>query len=184
MQKYALGLDDAPVMPLGWQEPLKSIGNSTTTPRDMVNEADARIVLYRLCDEVAARLRANGVKCRVVSLWIRDNALHSFERQRMLERPTCLSRDLFGTAFSLLQSSYSWKRPIRSLGVRTALLISERTAGQQSLFPDVSGARREALERTLDGIQARYGQNALCRAVLLTDRELGGDPLGRKHENG
>jgi DNA polymerase-4 len=39
--------------------PIKSIGNSTTTPRDLETDEDVKIILYVLAESVAARLREN-----------------------------------------------------------------------------------------------------------------------------
>ena len=181
LQAYALGLDDAPVARVGEYEPLKSIGNSTTTARDMMNLEDARAVLYGLCDSVAARLRENGVKCRLVALWVRDNGLSGFDRQMMLAQPTNLSSELFQASFSLLQAHYAWRRPLRSLGVRSGHLVEEKQADQMSLFPDAGRERRETLERTIDDIQEKFGHAALRRAILLQDPTLdGGDIKGRQ----
>lgn len=181
LQAYALGLDDSPVAKMGEYEPLKSIGNSTTTARDMMNMEDARAVLFGLCDSVAARLRGNGVKCSLVALWIRDNALHGFDRQMMLPLPTNLSSELFDAAFSLLQAHYDWRRPLRSLGVRTGHLIKETQADQICLLSGREREKREKLERTIDEIQEKFGHDALRRAILLQDPSLdGGDIKGRQ----
>ena len=53
-------------------EPIKSVGNSTTPPRDMRNMNDARLVLYMLSDSVAKRLRTYGLACTGVQLYLRD----------------------------------------------------------------------------------------------------------------
>ena len=54
---------------------IKSIGNSTTTPRDLVNELDVKIILIALSESVGARPRENGFQCRTVEFSIRDNGL-------------------------------------------------------------------------------------------------------------
>ncbi|MFR6580849.1 MAG: hypothetical protein ACLURP_01480 [Ruminococcus sp.] len=41
----------------GMKRPIKSIGNSTTTPRDLENNLDVQIVLMALAESVAARLQ-------------------------------------------------------------------------------------------------------------------------------
>lgn len=69
---FANGYDDSPVKPENTHAPIKSIGNSTTTPRDLLTDQDVRIVLYVLAESVAARLRENGFKCRVVEISVRD----------------------------------------------------------------------------------------------------------------
>ena len=62
--------------------PIKSVGNSTTTPRDLVSDTDVRLVLYLLSESVAARLRENHFIGDVIGISIRDNGLFSFTRQR------------------------------------------------------------------------------------------------------
>ena len=64
--------------------PIKSIGNSTTTPRDLVNESDVAIVVYLLAESVAARLRDNHFKGDVVEISVRDKDLYSFTRQHKI----------------------------------------------------------------------------------------------------
>ena len=173
LHAYALGLDESPVRRIGETEPIKSIGNSTTLCRDLSHTAEVRLVLRMLSDEVAARLRENGVRCRVVSLWVRDNALHSFERQRHLPCATCVSEDLFAAAFSLFQAHYAWHKPVRSLGIRTAQL-EEESRDQQSVLPDTARQRQETLERTLDALRSRFGERVIDRALMMTDPALSG----------
>lgn len=181
MQAYALGLDCSPVSRMEENEPLKSIGNSTTTMRDMMDIRDVRQVLYGLCDSVAARLRENGVKCRMVSLWIRDQALSGFERQIMLPLPSNLSSELFDLSFYLFQMHYDWHLPVRSLGVRAGHLVDERQVNQISLLGDEKRERKETLERTIDEICGKFGAASLRRAILLQDPSLdSGDIKGRQ----
>ena len=72
---FANGYDDSPVKLENTHAPIKSVGNSTTTPKDLVCDEDVKIVLYILAESVAARLRENGFRCRVVEISVRDNEL-------------------------------------------------------------------------------------------------------------
>ena len=47
---FANGWDESPVSPQGYEAPVKSIGNSTTTPRDLENNLDVQIVLMALAE--------------------------------------------------------------------------------------------------------------------------------------
>ena len=82
---FANGYDDSPVKIENTHAPVKSIGNSTTTPKDLVNEEEVKNVLFVLAESVAARLRENGFRCQVVETSIRDNELQSFTRQRKIQ---------------------------------------------------------------------------------------------------
>ena len=85
---FANGYDDSPVKLENTHAPIKSVGNSTTTPKDLVCDEDVKIVLYILAESVAARLRENGFRCRVVEISVRDNELFSFTRQKKIDHAT------------------------------------------------------------------------------------------------
>ena len=53
---FANGYDDSPVKLENTHAPIKSVGNSTTTPKDLVCDENVKIVLYILAESVAARL--------------------------------------------------------------------------------------------------------------------------------
>jgi DNA polymerase-4 len=54
---YANGLDTSPVKPSDYEAAVKSVGNSTTAPRDLENEQDCHIVFQNLAESVAERMR-------------------------------------------------------------------------------------------------------------------------------
>ena len=76
--KFANGLDTSPVSNIGAKSLIKSIGNSTTAPRDLVTDEDIKITLYVLCESVSARMREYGFVCDTVQLGVRDNELQSW----------------------------------------------------------------------------------------------------------
>mgnify|MGYP000702628635 CR=1 FL=1 len=61
--EYANGLDKSPVKPRHAADPVKSVGNGTTFPDDLVRWEQICAGLMPLCDSVAARLRRRPV-CR------------------------------------------------------------------------------------------------------------------------
>lgn len=162
LRAYANGLDSSPVRPAGVEAALKSLGNSTTPPNDIHDEGEAIVILQSLAETVAHRLRANGLRATVVALHVRDNAFASFERQIKLRRPTCVSTELRGFAMQLLRENYDWRRPIRSLGIRTSGLVGEAAPQQLSMFEDNSFLQKlEKIERSVDMIRDKYGKDII-----------------------
>jgi len=175
LHQFANGEDRSPVARAGEEDPIKSVGNSTTTPRDLINEDDVRMVVYVLAESVAARLREQGFLSRTVQLHVRDNTLESFERQCRLPRPTRLASELADAAMELFRTNYVWTRPIRSIGVRASDLRAETLGIQLSMLDDERRRLRlERLEYTVDDIRRRFGHDSVQRAMLLADRPLGG----------
>ena len=168
---FANGLDNSPVSNIGAKSLIKSIGNSTTTPRDLTTETDMKIALYVLCESVSARLREQGFRCRTVQITLRDHTLNAFERQKRLEIPVCTTEDIFRVAFSLYRENDVGK-PYRSVGVRACNLSYEETT-QLSLYPEqVKRQKREQLEGTIDQLRNRFGHFIIQRGIMLTDPDL------------
>ena len=124
---FSNGLDSSPVADFQNQPVVKSIGNSTTAPRDLERDEDVKIILYVLADSVARRLREQGLKGRTIHFSIRDNSLFSFTRHKTLGFYTNLTGEIAGEALSLFREHYRWKRPVRSVGISgTASGFAER----------------------------------------------------------
>ena len=136
--RFANGLDYSGVSPYYAMPPVKSVGNSTTAPRDLVSDDDVKITLYALCESVAARLREQRCLCSTVQLGIRDNTLLRYERQEKLTAPASNSTDLFDAAFRLFCTNRP-SRPVRSLSVRACGLSPAEETPQLSL-PRTSSA--------------------------------------------
>ena len=175
---FSNGLDSSPVADFQNQPVVKSIGNSTTAPRDLERDEDVKIILYVLADSVARRLREQGLKGRTIHISIRDNSLFSFTRHKTLGFYTNLTGEIAGEALSLFREHYRWKRPVRSVGISVSDLAADTIYSQTSLFCDeVKREKVERLDKALDRLKARFGTFAVQPAVLLKDRKLSGfDP--------
>ena len=173
LHDFATGCDSSPVARVGDEAVIKSIGNSTTTPRDLCCDEDAGIVYWMLCESVAERMRESGFLCRGVQVHIRDNELASFERQLKLESPTCLASVLHEAAMRLLRENWDWHKPLRSIGVRATDLLPASTPVQCSIFEDSERQeKRERLERSVDDLRRRFGHYCVGRAVCVSDPTL------------
>ena len=145
-------------------QPVKSVGNSTTTPADVTDERGARLTLLDLSESVAFRLRQQGMAGRVVELSLRDTAMRTVTRQLTLERPTDCSYDILDAALDLLTRHWRPRVPLRALGVCVSALCPAKRDIQLSFLPEEAAhQRRMALDRMVDDIRARYGHDAIRR---------------------
>lgn len=170
---FANGEDQTPVNKENIHAPIKSIGNSTTTPRDLETYEDVAIITYALSESVSARLRENNFACNVVEISVRDNELYSFTRQKKISNPTDITNEIAETALELFRENYKWEKPIRSIGVRASDLTNPCCATQLSLFVDE--AYRDKLrraDRTVDEIRRRFGYKSIQRGLMYCDRTL------------
>lgn len=168
---FANGLDRSPVSLTYSHRIIKTIGNSTTTSRDLITDTDIKIILYILSESVAERMRNEHFYCHSVQISIRDNTLFSYERQGQLRIPTCTSQAVFDKAFELYQNNRP-ANPVRSLGVRACKLSYMEYRQLSFLENAVKDQRQEDLERTIDKIRHRYGHYSIQRGIMLVDTEL------------
>jgi len=170
---FANGYDDSPVKYENAHAPVKSIGNSTTTPRDLVNDRDVRIVLTILAESVGARLRENGFKCRVIEISVRDNGLFSFTRQKKIDHATNVTREIAEEAYRLFKENYNWQKPIRSVGVRGADLVNDNYWEQIDLFSSVEQREKQMkVDEAVDTIRRRFGFYSVQRGLMYCDKIL------------
>ena len=176
----ANGLEDSPVRPQHLQEPVKSVGNSSTFPENLTSREQIRRGAALLCDSVATRLRQQGLYCRAVQVGLRDPAFHNVSRQKHLPHSTHLMRELLDTAMELIDQIWRAPSPVRLISI-TALDLTDRweTYEQEDLFSPsapIQERRQEKLEQVMDNIRRRYGTRA------ITYGETAGDALSL-HEN-
>lgn len=169
---FANGLDCDPVKEIGSEPPPKSIGNSTTTPRDLVSDEDVKLIFQVLAESVSRRMREQGVRGRTLSISVRDAGLFSFTRQKRLQRATSLTNEIAREAMALFEAHYTWQKPIRSVGLSMADLTAD-CCEQIDFFEDPKKRQRlENLDRTIDGLRDRFGYFSVGRAAMLSDRGL------------
>jgi len=170
----AIGQDRTQVAHIESVDDIKSIGNSNTMLRDLMNDDDVRAAFIMLGESIAQRMRENGFEATTLKIYVRTNELLSFERQMKLKRPTNLVAELIPAAMDLFKKHYNWYKPIRSLGIRGADLIPDGAVYQLNLFDDeVKRQKTIQLERCMDRLRNRYGHFILQRAVLMKERFKG-----------
>lgn len=170
--QFANALDVSPVSNIGAKSMIKSVGNSTTTPRDLVHDEEVKVTIYTLAESVAARLREYGFLCKTIQVSIRDTTLMSFERQKKLLVPVCTSSAIAHAAFELFKSNTEEMYAVRSIGVRACdLLLNENR--QLSIMPDnIKLQKQEDIEITVDTIRRRFGHFSIQRGIMLSEKSL------------
>ena len=182
LQAFALGMDCSPVMPACHEAALKSVGNSTTTCRDIATREDARCVFFLLAESVAARMREQGLKGRCLSISIRETSLARASCQMMLPRPTYVTEDLIYGACKLFDENFPDRLPLRSVGLSCSHLTPDTAPCQLSFSGDDQRTEKlEKLDAAVDDLRRRYGHNIIQRGTVVLDKDF--SLLSPKEEN-
>ncbi|MBQ7485191.1 MAG: DNA polymerase IV [Oscillospiraceae bacterium] len=165
LHDYANGLDRSEVRRQDQHETVKSVGNGTTFPKNLTRPEEIRAGLALLSDSVASRLRRQGLYCGGVSVTLRSADFKTFSRQKRLDAPTRLMRDIYRAAVDLAMAAWHAPEPLRMLTV-TALYITEQNDAYEQV--DLLGGaaekksdKQERLEGAMAAIRGKYGKGAI-----------------------
>ena len=169
--RFANGLDDSEVTLTSNPNEIKSIGNSTTCPKDLTTIDEVEAVLYILADNISERMHSKNLHCSEVALYVKDNTLQSFERQKAIKCPTNLSGVIARTALDIFKDNYTWQNTVRAIGIRVSGFNKNQV--QCNLFVDESlDKKKETLERTIETIRQRFGYDSIKRASIINHPPL------------
>ena len=161
MWEYANGIDNSEVNNK-FEKP-KSIGNSITLPKDLMNIEEIIPILIALAEKVSYRLRKYKMVAQVVNVQLRTKDFIDYSHQQKLKAATSNTKEIINLAKKILQEMYK-NEPIRLVGLRVDDLENEDEI-QLSLFANDS--KQNTLDKTLDEIMNKYGKGAITRAGKL-----------------
>ena len=162
--QLAQGIDERPVVP---DHQAKSISHETTFAQDVTDRDTLDAWLLELTEQVARRLRAQGLRGRTVHLKIRYGDFRTFTRSQTLAEPTNLTTLLWQTAAEMLRTRLPDPLPpVRLLGMGASGLDASGQT-QRVLFEDEDRRRQSRLDDVTDQIKDRYGRRAIGRAGTM-----------------
>ncbi len=164
--RLAWAIDDRAVVV---DRAMKSIGHEETFSTDRHTHAELLRELVRLADGVAARLRAQEVAARTLSLKVRFTDFSTISRAITLPSPIATAHGIIKAVEPLLDA-VDPSRGVRLLGVSASNFgaVAEQMS-LDDLFDSVPAAEQEwqVAEETMDAIRSRFGTSAIGPASAV-----------------
>ena len=162
MWEYANGIDDSEVSTK--RELPKSIGNSVTLPKDIIEKEDIYNVIVALADQVSFRLRKYDLVASSISVQLRTKDFEDFSHQKKLSFSTSSTKEILKVSKEILDEMYNNKY-IRLVGLSLSSLESKDEV-QLSIFD--TDTKQNKLDKTLDDLKNKYGFTSVSRASKLS----------------
>ena len=131
--------------------PPKSIGNGTTTIKDIISREDVKKTIYFLAEKVSARMVKHKVLCQTLSLTIKSSKLERFHKSQKVH-PTQSISDLANEGLKIADKLCKYNFPIRAIRLRASSLISSN-AQQMSMFDT-----KKDISAPLVEVNKKYGK--------------------------
>jgi len=139
------------------QEP-KSIGHSTTLPKDLWKREEMLPCLLALSERVGRRARRYGYKGKKITLTVRYTGFETFTRQITLPAPTNDTGEIYRSAVAILDG-IRLRKTVRLFGV--ALSALGKDDNQMTLFRDPNREKRAAVARAMDAVNDKFGEHTV-----------------------
>ena len=164
------GIDTRRVMQTNEQEPVKSLGHSTTLPKDISDKAELSRIILQLSEAIGARARRHELSGKTITLTIRFSDFKTITRRKTIGTTTKDSHVISKVATTLL-SAEKLHQPIRLLGVSLSSLAGEGSSKSQQgeLFSDAnSQVKTNKRLAAMDQLNQRYGRATITWGSLQT----------------
>ena len=168
LYSFARGRDSRRVEP---NAPAKSVSSETTFNSDIAELETLKARLWPLCETVARRLKRAELAGGSVTLKLKTREFRLLTRSRKLDQPTCLAETLYRAALPLLEKEADG-REYRLIGIGAGDLGDAAAADGPDLL-DPGRERRAAVERVIDDVRERLGQEAIYKGRGLGARSGG-----------
>ena len=162
------GLDDEPVCSFYERPDIKSVSKGMTFKHDLTSEAEIHCGINLLSSMVAERLRAKHKCGYVIQITIRDTSFKTIQRQKKLEIPTHLTKEIARVSLELLKENWDPSKAIRLIAICVGDLVpdDQEYFVQESLF-DIdnkkveSEEKQEKIESAMSDIRKKYGMKSI-----------------------
>lgn len=141
-----------------------SISRSSTTAQNISNLDEAKKLMLHLAEDVGLKARKKNLKGKTVQITLRYINFKTITRQKVVF-PTNLTRDIVNTGYELLEKNWDSKRPVRLIGIGLGNIDKEDA--QLNVFDTVINRKEEKLEKTLDTLKEKFGENYFKRGSGL-----------------
>ena len=119
---------------------------------------------------------------------MRDKDLFSFTRQVKLKNASNITKELAEAGYQLYKASYhlpanhfelknarqgQYQKPLRSIGIRGADLVTDYFWEQLALFTDPDSREKQMrMDQAVDNIRKRFGFYSIQRGLMIRDTIL------------
>jgi len=161
--RLARGLDERPVRA---EREAKSVSAETTFEHDLASFRPLELKLWGLAERVSARLKAQELAGRTVTLKLKTADFRIRTRAQSLAHPTQLAASIFAAGRELLAREIDGT-PFRLIGIGVSALDD----ADQFDLADLLDRRTAQAERAIDRLRKKFGEEAVIKGLALEEKE-------------
>ncbi len=177
LKEKLLGFDFDPVANIDALDPVKSVGNGTTTIKDIVTEAEVKQTIQHLACSVAKRLREKQFLAKVISVSIKNSDLHTLHHEKTIFIPTNDEVEITRQAMQVVREFWHFDEPIRSVRICCSGLIGAQSNRQTNFFCELQ-TPADKINVAIDTLNKKYHKQVVRLACVGSSNFINPDFLG------
>ncbi len=168
LKRYALGDDISPVVTPCDSDMPKSIGKSITCGKDFTTNEEVWCEFLKFAEYICEKLHKKGLYAGGIQVHIRTASLSVKEFSHTFDDSTNSALIFARRGFELFCKNYTFKEPLRSVGLRAINLKNSKSAVQQDIFgQDLENAKIEDFETSIFKIREKFGTQSIKRGTTV-----------------
>lgn len=169
LHNFANGKDISDVKNILLPSKIKSIGNSNTFYKDLETNSEISSGIYALTDSIVKRaFDKNILSAKTIKVTLKNQDLTTLSKQVQLS-PHAINSTNLAKSFKKVASELN-PQNLAIRGISLSITNFNSKSCQMSIFDD----KKAKLDKTIQNIQQKYGNNAIFRANNLIDKRIGG----------
>jgi DNA polymerase-4 len=154
---FSNGIDSRVITP---NPPAKSVSKEVTFSYDKSGLEQLKPVLWRLCDQLSSSLKSKNKFGKTITLKLKTIKFRTITRSKTIKTPTQLADVIYRVAFELLIPNARGTYRLMGVGLST---LSDNIGSVETDFDflDDHDIKQEKLEKTIDQIREKVGENAI-----------------------
>jgi len=145
----------------------KSVSSELTLSLDTADKRLLENHILGFSEDIGRELRMLDVKAKTIMLKIKHSDFKQISRRVTLKKPTNSSEIIFIEAKKMLEK-YTLKKKVRLIGVGATGFVKSEIYAQMDIFNSQKAVddNWERIDRVIDKIEKKYGNNIVKRASL------------------
>lgn len=149
--------------------PAKSVGNGTTTIKDIYSRAEINNVVRVLCEEISTRLIRNDFNCSSLSVTLKTADFKYFHDTLRLDNACNSCNNLEKFSMKIIDNFWEYNYPVRAIRI-CSYNLTNASQTQVCMFDNL--IKKSTLNNTIDNIRNKYGYYSITPATLIKNSTL------------
>ena len=150
----------------------KSVGNSTTLPRDETEYYILKETFEKLSRSVAERLKVKYLAGTTISIQIRNFEWQNQTRSKTVKNAVQHADDIFDIAWKLFLQHWD-ETPVRLIGITVSNVVDQAESTQQlNLFNFEQHIQDEPIVELVDKLAKKFGKGVVQRGVRVKKKSF------------